>query len=168
VKEDVVSGTYRHFPNTKCVIYRMMVTEKEYKKIKRVIRRFEKLQQNYTFNLIGLLAVAIHKPIKRRKAYFCSQFVAEVFKKAGMDLFNKNSALVRPDDFRKLINMELIYEGRLYEYQKVIEKLSDELDLNLSPEYRFFLEPLKKTIRFVNPMFYYQYATEKIISKEKK
>jgi hypothetical protein len=106
VKEDVVKGTFRYYPNTKCVIYRMIVEEKEYKKIKKVIRKFEKLQKKYTFNLIGLLAVAIHKPIKRRKAYFCSQFVAEVFKQAGMDLFEKDSGLVKPDDFRKLPNVD--------------------------------------------------------------
>jgi hypothetical protein len=50
----------------------------------------------------------------------------------------------------------------------VVEKLGDELGETVSPNYRFFLKPIKKTIRFVNPMFYYQYATERVNSKEEK
>lgn len=167
VKEDVVEGTYRYFPNTTCVIYRMQVNQKEYKKIKQVIRKFEKLQTRYTYNFLGLLAVTINKPIKRRKAYFCSQFIAEVFEQAGLKLFAKDNALVQPEDFRSLPNTEVVYEGKLYDYQKVVDKIGTEWSPGELPDYRFFLKPIRKTIRFVNPMFYYHYAMDKATPKEK-
>ena len=166
VKEDVVSGTYRLYPDTICAMYRIKVTEKQYRRIKRIIKKFERKKNKYTYNFIGLLTVTIDKPIKRRTSYFCSQFVTEVFKQAGIELFQKSSGLVTPDDFRKLEQLELVYEGKLYENHKVVEKVGEVVQMDDAPNYQFFLKPMKKTIQFVNPIFYYQIAVDRGFKKK--
>jgi len=166
VKEDVVSGTYRHFPNTKCVLYRLQITDKQYKRIRRIIKKFENRKHKYTFNFIGLMAVMIDKPVKRKSAYFCSQFVAEVLRRSGVYVFDKESALVQPNDLSNVPKLEKLYEGKLYDYDKVLDKFEEPPYMQDIPGYDFFLKSLKKRIHFVNPMFYYHYASDKMSKKE--
>ena len=66
--------------------------------------------------MIGLIGVIIRYPIKRHNSYFCSQFVAEVFKESGLNLWDLPSALVTPNDFLIHHSFEFVYEGKLYDY----------------------------------------------------
>jgi hypothetical protein len=68
------------------------------------------------YNLLGLLGVTIGEPIEFSNSYFCSQFVAEILKRSGIRLWDKLPALVTPDDFRQHKQLNLIYEGKLFDY----------------------------------------------------
>ena len=50
----------------------------------------------YQFNVIGLALCGMHIRWKRRRHYFCSQFVSEVLEKSGAMELPKHSTLMHP------------------------------------------------------------------------
>lgn len=119
VKEDVEFGTYRNYPNTTCVIYKLPVTEREVEKMRRIVGVFQKKEKKWFYNLLGVLGVSINEPVEIDSTYFCSQFVSDVLHRSGIKLWDKLPSLVTPDDFRKSDRLEWMYEGKLYDYEPV-------------------------------------------------
>ncbi|HEU5138663.1 MAG TPA: hypothetical protein VFT51_01725 [Bacillales bacterium] len=116
IKEDIYRGTYSHFRDTRCVLFKLNVSEPQLAEMRRTVISFQLRQKIYSYNLIGLLGVMLQYPIEMENAYFCSQFVAEVLKRGGVHLWNKSSALVTPGDFLEHASFQKIYEGKLYDY----------------------------------------------------
>ncbi|WP_390283704.1 hypothetical protein [Ureibacillus sp. GCM10028918] len=116
IREDVYNGTFRYFDNTRCLLLKMVVSSNEYDRIREVIQSFTMNKEKYSYNLLGLVGVAVRYPINQKNKYFCSQFVAEVFKKSGLNLWDIPSALISPNDFLMHSRFELVYEGSLYNY----------------------------------------------------
>lgn len=116
IKEDVYFGTYRYFCNTRCLLLKIEVSPMQYDRIRNVIHNFNNNKDTYSYNLLGLIGVAIGYPINPKNKFFCSQFVAEVFNKSGMGLWTLPPALVTPNDFLMHPNFETVYEGSLYDY----------------------------------------------------
>ncbi|WP_299091439.1 hypothetical protein [uncultured Metabacillus sp.] len=119
VKEDIYIGTYSKYPETTCVIYRLEVTERDIVKMKRILNVFIKNQKKFLYNLIGVLGVSLNEPVEFSNSYFCSQFVAEILYRSGIKLWDKLPALVTPDDFRNHKDLELVYEGKLFDYEVI-------------------------------------------------
>jgi hypothetical protein len=117
VREDIKTGTFSKYPNTTCVIYELQVTEREVEKMKRVLHIFIRSRQKYLYNILGIIGIALKEPVEFSNSYFCSQFVAEILERSGIKLWNKLPALVTPDDFRLSDRLQLIYEGKLSEYE---------------------------------------------------
>jgi hypothetical protein len=117
VQENIVKGTFSRYPETTCQVYEIDLTERQLQKMIRILNIFKKNRNYLGFNVVGLVGVAINKPIFTRKgAYFCSQFVSEVFVRSGLDLWEKKTSLVTPEDIRNTKEFKLIYEGKLREY----------------------------------------------------
>ena len=53
---------------------------------------------------------------KAKYKYVCSHFVASMLEKSGIQLFDKESCAVKPNDFFDHEELELEYEGLLNEY----------------------------------------------------
>ncbi|MFF2093862.1 hypothetical protein [Paenibacillus sp. NPDC058174] len=119
VREDIYRGTFRHFPNTRCLLLRLPVTEQQHANSVACIRHFQRNQDAYRYHLIGLLGVLLQREIKSDSAYFCSQFVAEALKRSGVELWDRPSGLVTPNDFKEHDQFEVVYEGMLYDYHLV-------------------------------------------------
>ncbi|OME91306.1 MULTISPECIES: hypothetical protein [Paenibacillus] len=117
VKEDLKTGTFSKYPNTTCVIYELQVSERDIAKMKRVLQAFIRKDKKYFYNILGVLGIALKEPIEFSNSYFCSQFVAEILQRSGVRLWHKLPALVTPDDFRQSERLQLIYEGKLSEYE---------------------------------------------------
>ncbi len=116
IHERIDRGVFYHRKNTTCALYKMMVTEEQYKRLLHMIEQFKKFSSNYRYNLLGVFAIAVNMELKRTDAYTCSQFVATVLARSGISLPGKRPELMRPDDFPKMANLELIYEGKLHDY----------------------------------------------------
>ncbi|RPF50292.1 permuted papain-like amidase YaeF/Yiix C92 family enzyme [Aquisalibacillus elongatus] len=123
VKEDILTGTYSRYKETTCVIYRLNVTEREKEKMKRILNVFIKNDDKFLYNILGVLGVSFKEPIEFSNSYFCSQFVAEVLQRSGIKLWNKLPAMVTPDDFRKNEQLEMVYEGKLFEFEPIKKQL---------------------------------------------
>ncbi len=120
--EKVDGGVFEMFKNIPCQIYAIPATDEQYDKYREVINHFKNSSKMYTYNLIGLFAMAFGKTIKRKNAFVCSQFVAHVLSESGIVSFNKEPHLVTPEDLRHLPNASLIYSGDIkqYTYNKVL------------------------------------------------
>lgn len=99
----------------------------------RTIRSFQRYRDDYRYNLIGLFGVMMNYELRRKNAYFCSEFVAEALRQSGLELWDRPSALVTPDDFFRHDSFELVYEGNLYDYPLLdvdrVRGLNEELAL---------------------------------------
>ncbi|NLN14450.1 MAG: hypothetical protein GX185_02465 [Tissierellia bacterium] len=116
VKEDIENGTFRRFPNTRCALYSLKITDEQYNRLKAELERFKKERDKYGYNFLGVVSAAFNYPIKREYKYFCSQFVSELLLKSGIKIIDKNPSLTAPMDFAKSDQLECIYEGYLRYY----------------------------------------------------
>ena len=114
VQESPNYGTFKRFKNSKIKIYSLEVSDEDYKKIKNTIRDVEKNKKNYKFNVMGLITVMIHYHLKRENCFYCAEFVKYVLSSSSME-FNLPE-IIKPDDFQKMEGMDIIYTGRLNEY----------------------------------------------------
>ncbi|MFJ7971004.1 hypothetical protein [Psychrobacillus sp. NPDC096389] len=146
IKEDIYFGTYRYFDNTRCVLSKIEVSPKEYNRIRDVIQSFNNNKDIYSYNFLGLVGVAVRRPINQRNKYFCSQFIAEVFEQSGLDLWNLPPPLITPNDFLIHPRFELLYEGRLYDYPLLDPVMLSLSEINLNYAFISYLELLKKKL----------------------
>ena len=114
VKEDVNKGLFKE---ANCAVYALTVNEVQLQKMNHCIKEIEAQKGEYRYNLLGLLGFLFNKPIQRKKAFFCSQFVATVLKKCNIIDFEKSPSLVAPNDLQKVSKCQLVYEGELKAYQ---------------------------------------------------
>jgi hypothetical protein len=115
VVEYVDSGLFKLFVNTECAVFRLRVNNSKYNQLTKIINEFIANRKKYGYNIIGLFAHILKKPMKRKNKYFCTQFVASVLKNSGINLFDKDPLFVTPGDFYNAEGLELIYEGKLSE-----------------------------------------------------
>ena len=93
--------------------------EKYIKKVRKVYK------EKYKFNIIGLFAVSINKKIHYKDTFYCAEFVKYLFEKVKID--NNLPDIIRPQDFKKLKDIELVYSGKLKDYKK--NELTDKITL---------------------------------------
>ncbi|HKL98557.1 MAG TPA: hypothetical protein VJZ06_01460 [Mobilitalea sp.] len=117
IAEDINNGIYAKFRSTTCNIYRLKITENQYTKLREEIEIFKQNKDDYSYNFLGILGVALNIPVKSKQRYFCSQFVAYVLERSDIKIFNKNYALVKPRDIRLNPKLKSIYRGKLAEYR---------------------------------------------------
>lgn len=122
IEEDINDGIFGKYRSTTCNIYRLRITESQYIRLREEIEIFKQNKNDYSYNFLGLIAVALNIPVKPKQRYFCSQFVAYVLEQSGIKIFNKNYALVKPRDIRLNPRLKSIYRGKLAEYRLAKEK----------------------------------------------
>ncbi|MBB4825201.1 hypothetical protein HNO89_002430 [Sporosarcina luteola] len=113
VREDVTDGIFR---DADCAIYRCDVSTEAYMRIRRKVRMFEMNQKMYKYNFIGLFGVALNKEIRRKRAFFCSQFVATVMQESENHRLGTTPSLTMPHHLVDLPHLEIVYEGELQHY----------------------------------------------------
>jgi hypothetical protein len=115
VREDMDSILFRQ---SDCAIYSLTITDDEYLKMQKFIQDIAAKKEEYRYNFIGLFGVLFQKPIKRKNAFFCSQFVASVLRESQIiDLEERDLSLVKPYDLLYSANFQLVFEGRINDYQ---------------------------------------------------
>lgn len=98
-----------------CAIYAYPITDEQYIKLRRKIDYFKRHREQYRYNFIGLLCVACRIRLKREHAYFCSQFIATLFRDANIEK-NLCPYFTRPTEFEELPKANIIYLGYLEDY----------------------------------------------------
>ena len=118
LEEDITSGVFGACTETTCCVYSLKVTEEQYARLKSEVEIFKKNRNKYSYNFLGIVGVMIHKPINSENRYFCSQFVAYILDRGGINLFNKDIGLVRPFDIRVCPKLKKVYQGKLVNYRQ--------------------------------------------------
>lgn len=117
VREDIQSVLFKQ---TNGAIYSLTITNDEFQKMYQYIQAIAAKKEQYRYNFIGLFGVMLKKPIKRKNAFFCSQFVASVLKVSKVIDYEKDLSLVEPSDLPHSENVQLVFEGRLKDYQNEV------------------------------------------------
>lgn len=99
-----------------CLIYSLEVSDDQYNKMLDLIQYFEKNQQLFQYNFLGLLALSINYEFKRENAYFCSEFVATILEECNVVSFNKKRQFITPKNLLDIQNLEKVFEGRVADY----------------------------------------------------
>ena len=116
VEENLYSGVFSMFPESKCLIYKVSVTSEQYTSLKNHIDKFLMDKSKYKYSVLGTATLLFNKPIKRENYYFCSQFVAEALIESGIYKTDKLPELIRPMDLLDLENKTLLYKGKINKY----------------------------------------------------
>ena len=114
VHEHINRGTFKRFKKTKAKIMALNVNEEQYKKVEQVIKKVKKDRKQYKFNVFGLFAIYFKLKVKRKKCFYCAEFVKYVTEESDIKL--NLPELIRPEDFKKITTGTVIYKGLLKEY----------------------------------------------------
>ncbi len=112
-REYLDRGVFRLRPDVPCALYALEVSEEAYTRARRRADHMMAHGNLYRFNVLGLILCGLHIRWRRRRHYFCSQFVGEVLKKSGALELPKHSTLMHPNDYTTLQDLHCVYEGRL-------------------------------------------------------
>lgn len=104
-------GVFDMFNIIPCEVYQFDVTKEQFEKYQEIISHFKSESQLYSYNVLGLFALAFGIPVHRKNHFICSQFVAHILTECKIANFYKDLCLVKPDDFRYLKNAKLIFKG---------------------------------------------------------
>lgn len=114
------TGLFKAFGDTTCAIYRLEVEEQKFNKLKCSVESFIIDREKYGYNLLGLFAVMLNIPLRRKNKFFCTQFVATMLQSSGIHDFGKDPSLVTPHDFYEIDCLIPVYEGRLCDINRSI------------------------------------------------
>ena len=120
VHESINYGTFKRFKHTETNIYSLNVTDEQYKKIHETIYFIKKNKEEYKFNVSGLFAVGLNKKIERNNYFYCAEFVKYILEVSEVQ--TNLPDLIKPEDFKKIENLELVYRGKLKNYNKIDPK----------------------------------------------
>ena len=96
------------------------ITEEQYQNIKNMINQIEQEKENYKFNIMGLFAAGFHKKIGKEHSFYCAEFVKYVIEKADIKTYLPE--VVKPEDFKNVEELEVIYTGLLSKYKSLMIK----------------------------------------------
>ena len=117
-KEYLDDAFHRVHNDIPCAVYKITVEDEMYRKIKQKGEKIFKNRKDYGFNVVGLILCKLGIVYKRKRKYFCSQFISSVLVENGAICLQKDPCLVRPNDFTKFKEMRCIYEGKINELRE--------------------------------------------------
>lgn len=117
IKEEIDSGVFGKYVGTACSVYSLKVTREQYERLKEEVEIFKANKEKYSYNFLGILGVMVNIPVNMENRYFCSQFIAYILERSGINLFNKSYGLVRPFDIRICTKLKKVYKGKLINYR---------------------------------------------------
>lgn len=80
--------------------FEFSVSEEAYQKLCQQVAAFQAHRAELRYTRLGVACCILHLPLWWKGHYFCSQFVAEVLKKAGALPLQKRAELYLPNQFR--------------------------------------------------------------------
>ncbi|WP_342429430.1 hypothetical protein [Neobacillus sp. FSL H8-0543] len=130
VREKIAEGLFK---KATCEVYSYTISETEYNQMKQKVQYFEAMKDLYRYNFIGLFAIIFNYDLKRKNAFFCSQFVATILNEKK-HVIDKSPNLCTPQDLMDVEQLQLVYQGPLnaYPYQDINEETLETL-LELRP-----------------------------------
>lgn len=120
-QESLYRGFFGRDGHTPCVLYALEVDEEVYNKAKAEVDLFMENINNYKFSVLGVITCKFGIKWQRKNKFFCSQFVAEILKRSGADILEKEPCLTHPRDYQKIPDIKKLYEGTIGDLREKIE-----------------------------------------------
>jgi len=108
---------FEKFKDTRCRIYELKVTDKQYKRLKRKIIYMKNNQELFKYDFLGIFLRFFKLPISFKNKYVCSYFVAKLLEESQIYKFDKKICFIEPKDFEKIDNVNEIYCGKYLLYK---------------------------------------------------
>jgi inositol transport system substrate-binding protein len=100
-----------------CELYEIEVPSQIYHDMQDRVRCFVENPHNYRYTKLGAaLRVFLNIPTRQERAYYCSQFVAEILKSSGAARLEKWAPYYLPHHLRALQETKFKFQGNLKEY----------------------------------------------------
>lgn len=112
-REFLNRGVFKLRGGIPCALYRLEVSDEVYRRARRRAERMARFSRLYRFNTLGLMLCALHIRWRRRRHYFCSQFVSEVLGRSGALTLPRDCTLMRPNDYAAMPELTCVFRGRL-------------------------------------------------------
>lgn len=113
--ENFQRGYLKNHLHIPCALYELTVSDEVYYSAKAEVEQIIDNADDYSFNIIGLLLCRMNIPYRRKKHFFCSQFVGEVLNKSQALQLPKDTSLMRPSDYMTIPDLVCQFSGRLCE-----------------------------------------------------
>lgn len=117
VMENKSGRFFKKFKNTRCRIYEVEVTDKQYEDLIKIVKYMKKNKDIYSYDYLGVFLRFLKIPVTFKNKYVCSYFVAELLEEANVYDFDKKTCFVCPRDFENIDGSNLIYSGRYLLYR---------------------------------------------------
>lgn len=100
-----------------CELYEIEVPSQIYHDMQQRVRCFVENPSHYRYTKLGAaLRVFLNIPTRQDRAYYCSQFVAEILKSSGAARLEKWAPYYLPHHLRALQETKFKFQGNLKEY----------------------------------------------------
>ena len=116
VEEGKNIGTFKRFYKTQALVLEFKVSLEKYKAIQYFIEYFKKHKQDFHYNYLGVLFACFKKHHTSSKRFYCSEFVRDCLKVFDVENAYELPNIIKPIDFLKLNNKNIIYQGFLKNY----------------------------------------------------
>lgn len=118
VQESFDFGTLKRFSDTKGIVISIPVSENIYERLVHRIDEMLENKQNYYYDMIGLVLAAFNVIYKRKRHYYCSDFVRELLVEFGIEDSAQFEDVVQPMHFLDLPDGREIYRGKLKDFSR--------------------------------------------------
>ena len=119
VEEGKNVGTFKRFYKTKTMVMEFKVSEEKYNSIKYFIEYFKDHKKEFHYNYLGVLFACFKKHHTSRKRFYCSEFVKTCLETFEVENAEELPSIIKPIDFLKLDNKNIVYQGYLQNYLSV-------------------------------------------------
>lgn len=82
------------------ICYKIEISEKSYRKLKKILEEFEKRKEKLSYNWIGIFLCIVGIPFIVKNKFFCSQFIAWALLTAGVIAWKKNYSRYLPNHIK--------------------------------------------------------------------
>lgn len=118
VQENFSWNQNRNYYDSPCSIYELRVSTTTFDCAKLFVEQFVKRREQYHYSFLGLICCAFSVNFRRKKHYFCSQFIGEILVHSKMVELPKPPGLMHPIDYAYLKESCHFYSGKLCELQQ--------------------------------------------------
>ncbi len=117
IEEEQNGEFFQKFHNTKCRIYEIEVTAKQYYRMEKILKYKKDHADEYKYDFLGIVLRFFRIPIAFENKAVCSQFVAQILEEGNIFAFEKPSYFVKAQDFENCNDFKTVYEGLYLDYQ---------------------------------------------------
>ncbi len=113
IKESPETGLYKKYNKCKMCVLKIEVDEGKYNEIKDYVEKMYENRGKYRYNYIGVLLAWINKNFKRKRHFYCSEFIADTLVKFGVVKQDCFARAIKPMDLYYLDGAKIVYEGEI-------------------------------------------------------
>lgn len=108
---------FKKFFDTKCRIFELDITDKQYKRLKKKIQYMKKHEELFKYDYFGIIFRFFKLPVNFKNRYVCSYLIAKILTDTGITKFSKPLYFIEPKDFENIPNIVEIYRGNFLRYK---------------------------------------------------